>query len=174
MHLRKMVILGALAALAIPGSSLAATGKVDATAKTADFNGTITSDPLGVYEIGAWENGGTEVAGQNTCVAPACDEHTLTVGEGGAQLKLDATSDAFSLDLEIVDPDGYVTTYNNWDSGDFVSEQHLTLDATPGDWTVRVYGAAEFDSFDYSVTALFRTPEDVAQDPVDEEPAEEE
>jgi hypothetical protein len=165
MNLRKMVLLGVLATLSISGVALAATGSVDATKKTATFSGTITTDPVGLYEIAVFFNGGTAVNGQNTCAQPQCDEHTLTVGPDGAQLKLDATSDAYSLDLEVVDPSGAVTEVNGYDQPDFSSEQHLTLDATPGNWTIRVYGASDLDTFDYDLKATFRTPEEVALDP---------
>jgi type 1 fimbria pilin len=162
---RKTILLAALAALAVPASASAATATVNATTKTAHLTGTITSDYFGAYEAAVWFNGGTSVHGQNTCISPNCDEHTLTVGPDGAQLKLDGESDAYGLDLEIIDPDGHATEINNLDAAESTSDQHVTLDATPGNWTIRVYGSPDLYTFDYDVTATFRTPEEVANDP---------
>ncbi len=44
-------------------------------------------------------------------------------------------------------------------------ELHRTIDATEGNWTVRVYGAPNDYTFDYDVGFTLRTPEDVANDP---------
>lgn len=162
MNLRKTVLLCAIVALSVPTAASAAAGTIGATAKTAEFNGTIT-EPTGMYEFASWFNDSTEVHGQNTCMQPYCDEHTLTVGPGGAELKVDATSDAYSLDLELVDPTGAATPLNHADAP--VTEEHATFEAIEGNWTIRVYGTPSVDSFDYSLTATFRTPEDVANDP---------
>jgi hypothetical protein len=166
--MRKTLLLGVLAALALPSASLAATEKVDATAKTATLSGTITDPAFGAYDLALFFYGGTEIQGQSLCVAPACEEHTLTVGADGAELRLTATSDADNLSLEIIDPDGTYTEVNEVET---TSDHLLEFDPTPGDWTIRVYGAGT-PSFDYEIAALFRTPEDVAQDPVEEEPTE--
>jgi len=159
--MRKMLLAAAMAALALPAAASADTKSVDTTAKSATFTGTITSDPLGTYDVLGYLNDGTEVRGTSFCVAPFCEEHTLKVGEGGAELRLDATSDAYNLSLQLIDPDGGSTSINDGSS----SEHHETLDAIPGDWTIRVYGSPDATSFDYELKALFRTPEDVAQDP---------
>lgn len=159
--MRKTILACAVAALAFPAASLADTKAVDAATPKATFSGTITSDPLGTYDVLGYLNDGTEVQGTSFCVQPACDEHTLTVGAGGAELRLDATSDAYNLSLQIIDPDGTSTSVNDGSSG----EHHLTLDPVPGDWTIRVYGSPDTTSFDYDLTTTFRTPEDVAQDP---------
>jgi len=162
---RKTLLLAALAALAVPASASAATATVSATAKTASFTGTIT-EPTGMFEIGADFNGGTQFHGQDLCVQPACDEHTLTVGPDGAQLKLDADGgDAYSFDIELTDPSGTVTTLGDPAADTPPTSFHETLDATPGNWTVRVYGTPNLDSFDYNVGFTFRTPADVANDP---------
>jgi type 1 fimbria pilin len=156
------MLLGVLATLVLPTSSLAATGTVDATHKTAAFTGTIT-DPTQLYDIVGFFNNGTDVHGVESCKQPLCDTHTLTVGADAAQLKLDATSDAYNIDLEIVDPSGHKTEVN---SSTATSEQHLTFDAPEaGNWTIKVYGAPQADSFSYDATATYRTAEEVAADP---------
>jgi hypothetical protein len=161
MHLRKMVLPAALFALAVPAAASAATGSISATAKTAHFTGTIT-EPTSLYDFVGFFNEGTEVQGNDTCTAPFCEVHTLTVADGAAEIRLDATSDAYNLDLELVAPDGTKKEYNSSDS---TAEQHDVLDPQAGNWTVRVYGAPDLDSFDYDVQFTFRTPEDVANDP---------
>ena len=160
MNLRKMVPLAVLVAAALPATAGAATGSVNATSKTASFSGTIT-DPTQLYDLIGFFNESTEVGPLATCMAPYCEEHTLTVGPDGAELLLEATSDAYNLDLEIIDPSGSYTEVNE----EGVPEHTLTLDPVPGDWTIRVYGAPEVDSFDYTAKVTFRTPEDVENDP---------
>jgi hypothetical protein len=164
MNLRKMVPLAVLVAAVLPAGAGAPPRSVKATSKTASFSGTIT-DPTQMYDLIGFFAGSTEVGPLATCMAPYCEEHTLTVGPDGAELRLDATSDAYNLDLEIIDPAGTYTEVN--DEG--IPEHTLTLDPVPGDWTIRVYGAPELDSFDYTVKATFRTPEDVENDPAAEE-----
>ena len=88
----------------------------------------------------AFFNGGTEVRGQTTCVAPACDEHTLTVGEDGAELLIDATSNADNLSLEIIDPDGSRYSDNEVDP---TSAHQLDFAPDAGEWTIRVYGSGD-------------------------------
>src|SRR4051812_6721055 len=157
---RKSSLIAVLAAvLAIPAAANAAEATVNATAKTGHLTGSI-NEPVGAYDLVGFFNGGTEVGGQTTCLsAPVCDSHTLHVGADGAELKLDATSDADNLSLELISPDG---TYTEINETDLTAEHHRTLDATAGDWTVRVYGSG---TFDYDIGFPFRTPEDVAQDP---------
>lgn len=160
--MRTIILACAIAALAFPAASLAETKSVDATTKTATFSGTITSDPLGAYDVLGFVNDGTDVQGQSVCVQPLCDEHTLKVGEGGAELRLAATSDAYNISLQVIDPDGTSTSMNDANTS---SERDGTFDPIPGDWTIRVYGSPDTTSFDYDLKATFRTPEDVAQDP---------
>jgi hypothetical protein len=166
MNLRKMVPLAALVAACLPATAGAhvTTGSVDATNKTATFTGSIT-EPTSLYEFAVWFNEDTQVAGQNSCMEPYCAEHALTVGPGGAELRLDATSDAYSFDLELVDPSGAITHLGDPAADPAINELHATLDAVPGTWTIRGYGTPEVDSFDYSAKFTFRTPEDVASDP---------
>lgn len=161
MHLRKMVLSAALLALAAPAAASAADASVSATSKVAHLTGTIT-EPTSLYDFVGFFNDGTEVQGNDTCMAPYCEVKTLHVADGAAELRLDATSDAYNLDLEVVAPDGTKTEYN---SSDATSEQHDVYDGTAGDYTIRVYGAPESTSFDYDVQFTFRTPEDVANDP---------
>lgn len=157
--MRKPLLLGALVALALPATSFAEAKSVTAEAKKATFAGTIDDPALGLYDLALFFNKGTEVRGNSVCVEPVCDTHTLTVGPDGAELRLDATSNAYNLSLEIIDPEGTRTSVNNVEA---TTEHRLDFFATPGDWTIRVYGGAESDSFDYAIDAIFRTAEDVA------------
>src|SRR4051812_12817498 len=157
---RKSSLIAVLAAvLAIPAAANAAEATVNATAKTGHLTGSI-NEPTGAYDLVGFFNGGTEVGGQTTCLtAPVCDQHTLHVGADGAELKLDATSNADNLSLELISPDGNETEINETE---LTAEHHLTLEPVAGDWTVRVYGSG---TFDYDLAFTFRTPEDVALDP---------
>src|SRR3954454_6088488 len=96
-------LLGA-AALLVPQAAPASSGSIDATHTTADFTGTIT-EPTGIYDA-ALSSPVVIVGGDSydTCKPPLCDEHALTIGEGAARLRIDATSDAKKIDFELVDP----------------------------------------------------------------------
>jgi hypothetical protein len=156
--MRKPLLLGVLIALALPASSLADTKTVSADAKKATFAGTISDPAFGLYDLVMFFNDGTEVRGQSACVEPACETHTLTVGPGGAELELHAVSDANNLSLEIIDPDGARTSVNEVEP---TAEHTLDFSATPGDWTIRVYGGADSDAFDYEIGATYKTAADV-------------
>ena len=161
MRFRILALLTASAVIAVPAIASADDASIGATAKTASFSGTIT-DPTSMYDLIGFFNDGTEVRGTTTCMQPYCDEHTLTVGPGeGAELNLDATSDAYNLDLEIIDPDGGVTEINNEGEPDHLG---VVLEAIPGAWTIRVYGAPDLTSFDYTTDFTYRTAEEVAAD----------
>lgn len=167
MHLRKTVLLGALVALALPTASLADTKTVTESAKKASFTGTITDATFGLYDLALFFNGSTEVRGNSVCVDPQCHEHTLTVGPNGVELALDATSDASNLSLDIIDPDGSMTSINEVDP---TADHSLDFAATEGDWTIRVYGGSS--DFDYKLDATFKTQEDVDAETPPEEPEE--
>src|SRR3954466_9957080 len=94
MKIHHTTLLGALAALALPGAASAATpdtAKVSPTAKTASWTGDI-EDPLGLYDLAIFYQGSTTVQKNETCMAPYCDVFTLDVADGGTALnvKIDA------------------------------------------------------------------------------------
>jgi hypothetical protein len=164
--MRKPLLLGVLIALALPATSLADTKTVSADAKKATFAGTVDDPAFGLYDLALFFNEGTEVRGQSVCAEPVCDTHTLTVGPDGAELELHAVSSAYNLSLEIIDPDGAHTSVNEVEP---TSEHTLDFSATPGDWTIRVYGSADSGSFDYDLDATYKTAADVeAEQPVEE------
>src|SRR4051794_7512732 len=160
MRFHTATLLGALAALALPAAASAATpesGKVSPTAKTAGWTGDI-SEPFGLYDLAAFFNGTTAIHGQETCTAPVCDTFKLDVAEGGTALvvKLDAP-DADNLAVEVVDPNGGSTNYNDVDPA---TARTLELPTDPGTWTFKTYGTGDFT---YTAKATLST--DPQQEP---------
>jgi hypothetical protein len=154
MKIHSTTLLGALAALALPAAASAATpdtAKVSPTAKTASWTGDIT-EPFGLYDLTAFFNGSTEVGGNETCTAPVCDTFALDVADGGTALtvKIDAP-DADNLAVEVVDPNGGATNYNDVDPA---TSRTLELPTDPGTWTFKTYGTGEFT---YTAKATFST-----------------
>jgi hypothetical protein len=144
MRLRTTTLLAAFAALAVPAAATAATpetAKVSPTAKTASWTGDIT-EPFGFYDLAAFLNGSTALHGQETCNAPVCDAFTLDVADGGTALtvKIDAP-DADNLAVEVVDPSGGTTNYNDADPA---TTRTLELPTDPGTWTFKTYGTGDF------------------------------
>ncbi len=161
MKIHTTSLLGALAALALPAAASAATpdtAKVSPTAKTASWTGDIT-EPFGAYDLLIFSQGDTTLQGQETCMAPYCDVFTLDVADGGTALnvKIDAP-DSDNLAVEVVDPNGGTTNYNDVDPA---TTRDLDLPTDPGTWTVKTYGTGDFT---YTAKATFST------DPVAEEP----
>lgn len=167
MNHRPLALAAALVALALPTTAVAATpdhGSIAPGSAKTTWSGTIT-DPIGAYDLAAFFAGSTMVRGQETCAAVVCDPYKLTVGPGGRELRIVVDApDADNVSMEITDPDG--STFN-LNTVDYYSQRTLIWDATPGTWTVRVYGTGAFDSFDYGVTAelnLENEPDFVAPD----------
>src|SRR3954453_5157164 len=134
---RNLMLIAAVTALTAASPASAATGTIDATNKTAHFTGTLT-EPTGIYDQAISSPilvlGG---AAYDTCKQPFCDEHSLTLGAGAAQLRIDATSDAQKIDFELVDPTGYTLDENTGS----LPNRTFTFDTPiPGPLTLRVWG----------------------------------
>ena len=154
MKIHTTSLLGAFAALALPATAAAATpdtAKVGPTAKTAAWTGDIT-EPFGAYDLLIFSQGDTTLGGQETCMAPYCDVFTLDVADGGTALnvKIDAP-DSDNLAVEVVDPAGGATNYNDVDPA---TTRDLDLPTDPGTWTIKTYGTG---SFTYTAKATFST-----------------
>ena len=144
-------------ALAIPASAAAAepqsgaVGPETPQAQKVTWDGDIYG-PLGLYNDAMWVNGGTNVAGNETCVNPWCDTFTLTVRPGGRDIRITVAGAASDISMDISAPDGTRETIGGLDNP--ASSVSYVWGAIPGTWTIRVYGNPDaLLAFPYTGTA---------------------